>query len=457
MAAANGADPFAGVYAMIDRKVEEQIKAVRESLHQQDSERTEALRKAIHQENSEWKEAAFEQLKLSIASYAKEGKQAKELRLEITEAKQEKDLLKNGMAAVAEDRKALAIRMQSLEQKLQAATAVVITTDDGRQFAVTPLVGGCLSDFTRRQEHQETNLPHVAQQALSLTSSLSHPTLAEMFKEPPSLGATTDGEPHAAMRGQGQKYQSQELAPSFLSQPGNGESECESLINIATSTTLGPESDPISSLPSDHLAEANGRSSSDSECIPVAPFRRTNPAVSRAHSEHLEVPNLDHRHDLLSDLQMVRKGSQEDTGTADGALGGAARRQPPGRSSSLPLKAQSPSDLLKQFEPRPDRVAKQNRAAEDSALLPVEEVESAVAFGKGPRRRAGTRPLRYQENDSSTVKLAGRKGRAGSIKRKFPDDEFMMLEEVQEEDEEAVEARQQKLNKARDARASRRM
>lgn len=292
---------------------------------------------------------------------------------------------------------------------------------------------GCLNDLTRAQGYPPTGLARLAQQVLSSTSSLPQPTRPRISAAHPSLEATIDDAFHLTNLTYEREQKRQKFAPA----------------SGTASSTLRADSNPISSS-SGHLAEASGRGSPETETIVVNHRKPTNPELSRAHSEHPDVPSVAHRHDLLNDSEMVRNNSPEDTGAADGPSAITALKQPHIRSSSLPATGQS--DLLRLFQSRPGRVAKEDRAVRNSGLTSVEEAESTVAYGKN-RRRTAMRPPRYQEQDPGPVDAASRKGRAGA-KRKFPDDEFTMVEE---EDAEALELRQQKMRQARDARASRRM
>ncbi|KAK0877356.1 hypothetical protein LTR87_008852 [Friedmanniomyces endolithicus] len=455
---------------VIDSKVEERMGALQASLHQkierEVQELTDAVRDSLHGELSAWKEATFKQMEDSLTSFLKESKEVKEQQTDlsrgIAEVKtqvgqiqhesaartseatatalnkagqepQDFDLLQNSMAGMQEHHRALATRLQTLEQKLQTATATVVTTDDGRQFAVTPLMEGCLNDLTRAQGYPPTGLARLAQQVLSSTSSLPQPTRPRISAAHPSLEATIDDAFHLTNLTYEREQKRQKFAPA----------------SGTASSTLRADSNPISSS-SGHLAEASGRGSPETETIVVNHRKPTNPELSRAHSEHPDVPSVAHRHDLLNDSEMVRNNNPEDTGAADGPSAITALKQPHIRSSSLPATGQS--DLLRLFQSRPGRVAKEDRAVRNSGLTSVEEAESTVAYGKN-RRRTAMRPPRYQEQDPGPVDAASRKGRAGA-KRKFPDDEFTMVEE---EDAEALELRQQKMRQARDARASRRM
>ncbi|KAK1815545.1 hypothetical protein LTR12_010096 [Friedmanniomyces endolithicus] len=470
---------------VIDSKVEERMGALQASLYQkierEVQERTDAVRETLHQENSAWRDDTSEELKCLLARFSKKLKELKEHQAELhheiekiqtTQALSDTtpQLLPEGKAAlphevedlrvqvesaarkgeatavalaklkpyfdllqkaVAEDYGALAVRMQNLEQTQQSTTTTYITADDGRKFLVTPLLEGDLNRLTGPQEYPPTGLAHIAQQALSSSSSLPHSSQAETFKERPSIEATGNGDLDYAVPGLTHECRRQVSASAF--QPKNSESEHTrqpSTVQTATST-LRAESDAMTSQ-AGHLAEASAPSSPDTETIVVKLPKSTNPEPSRAHSE------------------MVRNDSPEDTGAADGPSAVTALKQPHIRSSSLPATGQL--DLLKLFQSRPDRVAKEKREVRNSALNPVEEAESTVAYGKD-RRHTVMRPPRYQEQDPGPVNAAGRKGRAGA-KRKYPDDEFMIPEE---EDPEALELRQQKMREARDARASRRM
>ncbi|KAK1069992.1 hypothetical protein LTR74_004389 [Friedmanniomyces endolithicus] len=446
---------------VIDSKVEERMGALQASLHQkierEVQERTEAVRETLHQENSAWRDDTFEELRCLFARFSKNMKELKEhqselhheiekiqttvttqaqsdttaqllsegkaalphevedLRLQVesavrkgeatavvlAELKPQYELLQKAMVG---DYGALAVRVQNLEQTQQSTTTTYITADDGRKFLVMPLLEGDLNRLTGPQEYPPTDLAHIAQQALSSSSSLLHSSQAETVEEHPSIEATGNGGFDHAGPGFTHERPRQVSASAFQPQHSEpGHTRQPSTFDTATST-LRAESDAMSSHIG-HLAEASTPSSPDTETIVVKLPKPSNPEPPRAHSE------------------MARNDSPEDTGAADGPLAITALKQPHIRSSSLPATGQS--DLLRLFKSRPDRVAKEDRAVRNSALTSVEEAESTVAFGKGARRRTVMRPPRYQEQDPGPVDAAGPKGRAGA-KRKYSDDEFII-------------------------------
>ncbi|KAK0906162.1 hypothetical protein LTR91_008650 [Friedmanniomyces endolithicus] len=425
MDTAKGASPWATFDQVIDGKVEE---------------RTEALRR----ENSEWRRATYEELETSIASFAKKGKEVKALRLDVgeiqatqqrlqveqlkrdsavrpdgvtaaalTEAKQEIDLLKSTVSGMLRDYRELAIHMQSLEGEQQSTRITVRTADDGSSIISMPALAVGLNSLTKAQEYPPTGLARIAQQVLSSESSLPRPAQAGTATKCPSLEAASDDALHGANPGYERERKRQKSAPAS-----------------GTSCTLRGDSHPVSSS-SDYPAKSNQRSSSVGDCIEVAQSRR----------------------DMSSNMERARDDSPEEPRTADAASANAAiNALSRAHNHTGSLQPTGQSNLLEQWKARPGRVSKEDMAAENSALTSVEE--TAVAFGKGSQRRTVARPRRYTEHDPSTVNAAGRKGRAGSIKRKYPDDEFMMVEE---EDPEALELQQQQRKEARDARASRRM